>query len=451
MLAAKLDEQPPAIPGPRHLWSSDPEIVNIRRAFLIYWVKSCILFWILILLVALIYLGSGVNPIWHTGSLDVFVTNFDNGVAGSYFLNAFHNTPAGTLTLNWIFQDSSDSSTIVKQIDEGKAWASVYMRAGVSDSLTQVLQSILNGNTSQITYRPSSAITIVYDQGRNFNTVNGYVLPPIIAAIAVASAQLSAYLQTQAVQYSNATLTNIIAAISLSNITHSPISYTSMNTHIATPYGSVLATSLGYLFLWLIMLSLVGVAVRITQPLAGKIKIIDVVFIRIINTIFNGLIISLIYSLCVLWFADFDRPVPFIRFWLFNWLVAITFTIIIGLFVINLGVLAQMGLTLFLIVNLAASTNNIAIQLQNRFYRVGYGLPLYHCFNGGRHLLFGSYTKLNEDIGILFAYYFGTMIFTIGTGVYRMHKQEKQILEQNRKNALKTNKIKTQNVPIKKK
>ncbi|CAF4290865.1 unnamed protein product, partial [Adineta steineri] len=157
MLAGKLNEQPPATPGPRHLWSSDPEIVKIRRAFLFYWIRSSILNWLLILLVALIYLGSGVNPIWHTGSLDVFVTNFDNGVAGSYFVDAFHNTPAGNQTLNWIFQDPSDSSTIIKQIDDGKAWASVYMRAGVSDSLTQIVQSILNGNTSQITYRPSSA------------------------------------------------------------------------------------------------------------------------------------------------------------------------------------------------------------------------------------------------------------------------------------------------------
>lgn len=155
------------------------------------------------------------------------------------------------------------------------------------------------------------------------------------------------------------------------------------------------------------------------------------------NSVINGLIISLIYSLCVLWFADFHRPVPFIRFWLFNWLAAITFTVIIVLFVINLGALAQVALTLFLITNLSASTTNVAIELQNRFYRVGYGLPLYHCFSGGRHLLFGSYTNLKLDIGVLFAYYFVAVALTILTAVSRMRKQERLILEKNRKQYLK--------------
>lgn len=379
------------------------------------------------------------------------MTNFDNGLAGTYFVEAFHNTASGNQTLNWIFQQPSDlSSTIVDQIENGEAWASVYMNAGTSDRLTQVLQSILSGNISNFSYRPSSAVTIVYDEGRNVNTVNGYVLPPIRAAIAMASARYSAYFQSQATQYSNATLATVIAAISYANITYSPIGYTNMNIHPATPFASVLATTLGYLFLWLITGGLVRMVLQITQPLAGKIKIIDIVFIRIINTIFNGLILSLIYSLCVLWFADFTQPVPFIRFWLFNWLATITFTVIIGLFTINLGALAQVALILFIIINLATSSTNVAIELENNFYRVGYGLPLYHCFNAGRHLLFGSYTKLNVDIGVLFAYYFTAVIFAIITAVYRMRKQQQQILEQNRKKTLNKYNIKARNITNKK-
>jgi hypothetical protein len=379
------------------------------------------------------------------------VSNFDDGLAGTYFLEAFHETPPGNQTLNWIFQQPSDvSPTIVTQIENGEAWASVYMNAGTSDRLNEVLQSVLNGIPYNSTYLPSSATTIVYDEGRNFNTINGYVLPPIRAAIAMASARYSAYLQSQAAQLSNVTLPNVIASISAASILYSPFSYTNMNLHPAVPYASLLATTLGYLFLWLIMLAVVGLAIRLTLPLAGKVKIIDIVFIRLINSLFNGLIVSLIYSLCILWFANFTQPVPFIRFWLFNWLATITFTVIIALFTINLGALAQVALTLFLIINLSAATTNVAIELQNRFYRVGFGLPLYHCFNGGRHLLFGSYTNLNVDIGVLFAYYFGVIILTISTGVYRMHKQQKEILKKNRNTAIKTKTKTTQNITNKK-
>jgi hypothetical protein len=311
------------------------------------------------------------------------------------------------------------------------------MNAHTTDGINQVLQAILDGNPSDVSYVPSSATTIVYDQGRNFNTVNGYVLPPIRAAIAVASARYSAYLESQAALYSKATLSNVIASIDLSPITDSPIGSTDMNLHPSTPYASLLATTLGYLFLWLVTLGLVGASVRLTQPLAGKVKIIDIVIIRIFNSLFNGLIVSLIYSLCVLWFASFTRPVPFIRFWLFNWLAVITFSAIIALFVINLGTFAQAGLTLFLITNLSTSTTNLAIELQNGFYRVGYGLPLFHCFSGGRHFLFGSHTKLGVDIGVLFAFYFAALIFTLSTGIYRMWKQQEEILAEMRKSAQK--------------
>ena len=48
------------LPVPRHLWSSDLEIGKIRRSLFIFWIRSSLLLWILILLIALIYLGSGV-------------------------------------------------------------------------------------------------------------------------------------------------------------------------------------------------------------------------------------------------------------------------------------------------------------------------------------------------------------------------------------------------------
>lgn len=327
------------------------------------------------------------------------------------------------------------------------------MNAGITDKLNQVIQAIINGNASSISYTPSSATTIIYDQGRNSNAVGSFTLPPIRAAIARASARFSAYIQSQVVQRTNATFSNVIESIILSNITYSPIGSTDNNLHPAVPYAAVLATTLGYLFLWLITTSLAGMVARIVEPLAGKIKIIDIICFRILNSILNGLILSLIFSLIILWLADFTRPVPFIRFWLFNWLATITFSVIIALFLMNLGARAQVFLVLFLITNLSSSTSALAIELQHKFYRIGYGLPLFHCFSAGRHFLFGSHTKLGLDIGVLFAYYFGGITILLITGIYRMRKQEKLVLEKARKNAgKKTNsQLQAQQIAISKK
>jgi len=45
---------------PDHLWSNDPKMAQIRLALLIHWIRTSVVFWTLIFLVALIFLGSGV-------------------------------------------------------------------------------------------------------------------------------------------------------------------------------------------------------------------------------------------------------------------------------------------------------------------------------------------------------------------------------------------------------
>ena len=64
--------------SPRHLWSNDPEIKKIRRSLLIYWIRTSIVFWILILLVALIYLGSGVVSINRVFSMSKITFSIEN-------------------------------------------------------------------------------------------------------------------------------------------------------------------------------------------------------------------------------------------------------------------------------------------------------------------------------------------------------------------------------------
>ncbi|CAF0866286.1 unnamed protein product [Didymodactylos carnosus] len=406
-------------------------MAKIRRSLLILWIRSSIPLWVLILLIALIYLGGVANPNHYTRNLDVLIVDSDQQLVGQYFTRAFQQSNLGNQTLHWIYGQSMSIEQVIQEVLRGKVWAAVYLSAGVTEQVNYVIHSILNAKSSivnPITYDPVNTVTIVYEEGRNAATYNGWILPPIRTVLQTLSNQISAYIQSDIAQSSNTfNLYTQLSLIQLADITTSPIQYTLMNIHPASPYVSQLGTTLGYLFLWLLMVTLVGANVKITRPMAGKIKIIHIVIFRTLNIILNSLVISLIYSLCVLWFARIHSHIQFVRLWLFNWLCAATFSIIIGLFTINLGALAQFFLTVFLITNLSASTNTIAIELQPRFYRVGYGLPLYHAVNGGRHLLVGSHSHFGVDIATLFAYYFACLFFTLLSGIYRMRKQEQEV------------------------
>lgn len=345
----------------------------------------------------------------------MFVNDFDHDVAGVYFIGAFRQASMGTLSLNWIYQElPSYSSKVIDDIEDGKAWASVYINAGTTEQLNSVVQAIITGDTSNISYRPSSAVTVVYDEGRNVATVDGSVLPVIRAVIAGASAAYAAYMQAQFVALSNTTLSNgtvpnatsanVAAAIKLVDITYSPLGFTPVNLHPAFPYARIWTVALAYLFLWLITIPLVALNIRVLRPLEGHVKVLDIVLLRLFSTIFHSLIFALIFSLCVLWMAEFTRAVPFIRFWLLNWISTVVFTIIVALYTRKTNEIAQLILTVFLVLNFSATTDLIAIELQNPFFRIGYALPLYHSITAASHFLYGSHTKLGVNFGALIAY-----------------------------------------------
>ena len=137
----------------------------------------------------------------------------------------------------------------------------------------------------------------------------------------------------------------------------------------------------------------------------GKIHWFDLLLYRILNGLFQAFIISLIYSLIVLWFFGINSGSLFMRYWMFNWLSIMVFGMIVVLFTINLGVLGNSLLTIFVVLLLASATFQLVLELSPTFYRYGYGLPLYHIVNGARHLLFNSYSNFGLTIGVLVAYF----------------------------------------------
>ena len=167
--------------------------------------------------------------------------------------------------------------------------------------------------------------------------------------------------------------------------------------------------------------------------IVGKIYAIDLLVYRAFNGIFQGFIISLIYSLIVLWFFGFNSGSLFMRYWMFNWLSALVFGIIVAVFTVNLGLLGNFFLTIFIILMLASATIQISLELSPRFYLYGYGLPLYHIMNGGRHLLFHSYSDFGLDVGILLIYFVVLFILTFVTSLYWLKKQERKYVEEKQK------------------
>ena len=189
--------------------SKERAMANIPRALFLHIIRVSVIVWIVILLISLIYLGSGrvsipsdaidvernpfdrlQDPYSRTNHLDVYVIDMDLDAAGMYFLDAFYRTPPGNLTLHWIFKQAADLSTnAVEELGRGEVWAAVYINAEVTTQINRIIDIIVQGSSYNATdYDPSSAVTIVYDEVRSVTGVRSFVLPAIGRAIAVGSA-----------------------------------------------------------------------------------------------------------------------------------------------------------------------------------------------------------------------------------------------------------------------
>jgi hypothetical protein len=121
------------------------------------------------------------------------------------------------------------------------------------------------------------------------------------------------------------------------------------------------------------------------------------------------------------------------RYWMFNWLSTLVFGLIFVLFTINLGLIGSSLLTIFAVLMLAGATLQISLELSPNFFRYGYGLPLYHTVNGGRHLLFNSHSYFSLDVGILLIYFVVLWLIATVTSIYSIKKQERKIAAEKKK------------------
>ncbi len=165
--------------------------------------------------------------------------------------------------------------------------------------------------------------------------------------------------------------------------------------------------------------------------LVEKVHFLDLLLYRVLNSIFQAFMISLIYSLIVLWFFGIHSGSLFMRYWMFNWLSIFILGKMVAIFTINFGSLADSFIKAFVALMLAAATIQISLELAPRFYRYGYGLPLYHIINGARHLLFNSHSRFALDVGVLLIYFGIFSIVAITTSTYATIKQQHKVAKIN--------------------
>eukprot|EP00696_Hemimastix_kukwesjijk_P003476 gnl/Hemi2/1425_TR498_c0_g1_i1.p2 gnl/Hemi2/1425_TR498_c0_g1~~gnl/Hemi2/1425_TR498_c0_g1_i1.p2 ORF type:complete len:141 (+),score=38.22 gnl/Hemi2/1425_TR498_c0_g1_i1:159-581(+) len=116
------------------------------------------------------------------------------------------------------------------------------------------------------------------------------------------------------------------------------------------------------------------------------------------------------------------------QFWMFNWLITLSFGTCQAFVTYMLGPPGQLVLSLWMVLNLSTAAASQAQELQDPFFQVGKVLPFYHCVHGARYYLFGSGT-IQADLGVLFGYLFVFLILVTVAGFLDLRKRLESALK----------------------
>jgi hypothetical protein len=228
--------------------SSRKDIVQLRKQFLRQWIFASVELWILIFLIATLYLGAGHNPNRYTINLDVALVDFDRDIAGYYFLNAFRQTAPGNSTLHWRYKHPDDYSNNIDNtphdVEDGQVWASVALRSDTTRLINKSLSALINTTTLLTSpFITTPPILVTYEQGRNSYTVNNYLVPAIQSAIAMASARYGQFLRQELIgnlSFSSNSSVNrnlqLLNTFQLGSLLVDPLSVKYQNLHPASPH-----------------------------------------------------------------------------------------------------------------------------------------------------------------------------------------------------------------------
>jgi hypothetical protein len=373
-------------------------------------------------------------------SATVAVVDFDGRVApyqdiepliGPFVVEATEAAVHQKYALGYVTHDASeygfDPLAVRRAVHHEDLWAAIIINPNATALLRAAVEQ---GNTS---YDPSGAAQVIYNQARDVESYNLYIIPALLRI----STQISgAFGQTWAA----AVLTN--DSLTQSTYSTAPqaispgMSFSIHNLRPFEPPVAIPAISIGLIYLIIIaffsfsfFMPIHGLFLNPKSPSPHPpLKFIHLIIWRYIGTTIAYFFLSLAYSLVSLAFQiPFTRTPPqgsasfpadqmvenanllghatFPVYWMLNFIG-------MGALGLPLEVAAmllpsvQPWTSLFLIfwVITNVSTGFYTLELAPGFYHWGYGWPLRQIVHGSRALLFGTRSQLGLNFGILVAW-----------------------------------------------
>ncbi|KAG0349738.1 hypothetical protein BG005_010727 [Podila minutissima] len=335
----------------------------------------------------------------HMKNLEVMVVDLDFGMVGAQYTNFANFLNNQTSQLHWVVQPKDKFKTLdqVKtQVQSGDYWGAVVIMPNTSSTLNKML------STPSKDFDPSGAFAFVYDGGRDPLVIK----PKIVANMYTSFLQFSKLFNPMWIRFSIGLYTqqgvNITNLYDAPQILGTPVAFTEYDLHPTTASIITSATSVAYIWIFLVAGGSTYLVANMVQPLTKYSSVPRTMMSLLFPLLLFLVTLSMVYSILLLTFGvPFkDGVSQFLS--LFGGMLllqlAVSSMVLFLIFLIPVVYIPTITIT-FVILNVIAVFN--PVELMPKFYSWVYAMPFLNAVQIARYVLMGSYNRLHYNLPIL--------------------------------------------------
>jgi hypothetical protein len=391
--------------------------------------------------VVAMYFGAAWNPTWRMSHLQVGIVNNDRGTSksiqninndfgltvlsapGNLVGNLINTTLASlnsdyNITYVELTTEMIADRTAAQIADDGDFWAILEITPNFTLNMNA---SVFGG------IRPySQRINLYFDEGRmqatisTIRSITGGILRGLSMQVAAINFAKSGFIPIKA---------NQTDPIALAN----PLLVQEYNLHPVPAFGMGFAAFFGTILLFSASMMVAAPSVKSMRHMEKKVHRWQLIGTTLLFLLFMSLLVPIIVALAVTSFGSTPAK-PWIAYYFFLVLLYFANAVFITGFASLVGTKKVPIMFLLLLLGLLSSQGFVAMEQQHGFFRIGWGMILFHGVMGARYLLFGSYGKwMGLHIGVMCAYLGVGLIMLIASAIkseyYPTPKKEKKSKE----------------------
>ncbi|KAF9164549.1 hypothetical protein BGX20_000901, partial [Mortierella sp. AD010] len=349
------------------------------------------------LLMAL-YFAAEYQSSSHLHNISILVVDLDHAMIGNEFLNFTQQDNLVSEQVNWSIQTYKDIDSVIRDVDNGNYWGAMVVKPNATVALNKAV------TTPQPDYDPRKAFLFIYDGGRDPLAVKPYVVASMYTQFLQFSSVFNPVWISFVLQVAEQNNTPVYSLATAPQTLGTPVAFEELDLHPPTATIITSATSVAYIWIFLIAGGSTYLVANAVQPIARYSSVQRTMTLLLLPLLAFLSALSMTYTLLLLIFGvPFDSAGQFISLFLSMLLLqaAVASLVLFLIFLIPVTFIPLFTIT-FVVMNVIAVFN--PVELMPRFYRWVYAMPFLNAVQMARFVLMGSYNRLVYNITILLAW-----------------------------------------------